>query len=170
MEEDFAAIGDVAFSPSPPLAAHSPRSESTPLWTPAQEQAALDAYNCALADNYIYDLMRLFASAVRALGMFDCHACLEELDQLPEVHQRSSTVMAMVGRARYEMADYMKASGLHLFPPMFVANLRVPPRRNDSFTLLGLWTRIAFGIWKSILLLFGICNGMCNCLSLLRSC
>lgn len=53
--------------------------------------------------------MRLFASAVRSLAMYDCTSCLEELDQLPEVHQRSSSVLAMVGRARYEMADYMKA-------------------------------------------------------------
>ena len=118
MDEDSTAFGDPAISPSPPPIPHSPRSESSPLpplWTPAQEQAALDTYHCALADNYIYDLMRLFASAVRALAMYDCDACLEELDQLPEAHQRSSSVMAMVGRARYEMADYMKVSNPSLF-------------------------------------------------------
>lgn len=115
MDEDYAAIGDVAYSPSPPSAAHSPRSEGSPgpsAWTAMHEQAAQEAYDIARADNYIYDLMRLFASAVRALAMYDCTACLDELDQLPDVHQQSSSVMAMMGRARYEMADYIKVSNL----------------------------------------------------------
>lgn len=108
MEEDYGAFNDVLNSPSPP---HSPRSEGSPApsgWTAAQYKAAQEAYDLAHAEKYIYDLMRLFASAVRSLAMYDCTACLEELDQLPDVHQRSSSVLAMVGRARYEMADYMK--------------------------------------------------------------
>lgn len=56
--------------------------------------------------------MRMFARSVRALAMHDCASCLEELDQLPQEHQRSSSVMAMVGRARYEMAEYMKVRSL----------------------------------------------------------
>lgn len=114
MEEDYGAFNDVLNSPSPPSVAHSPRSEGSPApsgWTAAQEQAAQEAYDIAQAEKYIYDLMRLFASAVRSLAMYDCTGCLEELDQLPEVHQRSSTVLAMVGRCRYEMAEYMQVRG-----------------------------------------------------------
>ena len=113
MEDDFAAFGDVARSPSPP-STHSPRSDQSaqPAWTAAQEQAAQEAYDTSRADNYIYDLMRLFASAVRALAMYDCKSCLAELDELPEVHQRSSSVMAMVGRARYERGEYMTVTSL----------------------------------------------------------
>ena len=81
-------------------------------WTAAQEQAAQEAYEIARADLYIYDLMRLFASAMRALATYDCIACCEELDRLPERQQRSASVMTMVGRARYELAEYVKASTL----------------------------------------------------------
>lgn len=122
MDDDYAAFGDVAYSPSPPSIAQSPRSEGSPvpLWTAAQEQAAQEAYDIALADNYIYDLMRLFASSVRSLAMYDCNGCLEELDQLPDAYQRSSSVMAMSGRARYEMADYIK-----VVSPFFLASNRL---------------------------------------------
>lgn len=105
------AYAEAYQSPSPPSVAHSPRSEGSPVptaWTAAQEQAAQEAYEVALADIYIYDLMRLFASAARALAMFDCDTCLEELNKIPEVHQRSPWVMAMAGRAHYEKTDYIK--------------------------------------------------------------
>ena len=89
---------------------HSPRSEEAPVpvWTPEMEQAANEAYNVALADMYIYDLMRLFASCVRLLAMYDCEACLAEIDLLPRNHQQTVSVIIMIARARYEQADYMK--------------------------------------------------------------
>ena len=80
------------------------------MWSAAQEQAAQEAYEIARADLYIYDLMRLFACAVRALGTYDCIGCCEALDRLPERQQRSASVMALVGRARYELAEYVKVS------------------------------------------------------------
>jgi anaphase-promoting complex subunit 3 len=99
------------------MAAHSsaasPRSDesggpsTSGGWTVSQEQAAQDAYDVELADQYIYDLMRLFASATRSLAMYDTMLCMEELDKLPHKHQRSPLVMAMVGRAHYERTDYM---------------------------------------------------------------
>ena len=93
---------------------HSPRSEEAPapIWTPEMEQAANEAYNVALADMYIYDLMRLFASCVRLLAMYDCEACLAEIDLLPRNHQQTVSVIIMIARARYEQADYMKVSSL----------------------------------------------------------
>jgi len=50
--------------------------------------------------------MRLFASATRALAMYNTALCMEELDKLPHVHQRSPYVMVMVGKAHYERTDY----------------------------------------------------------------
>ncbi|KAI0262925.1 hypothetical protein BC834DRAFT_367675 [Gloeopeniophorella convolvens] len=111
-EDELLPSGDAAHSPSPQSIAHSPRSEASPApsnWTASQEQAAQEAYEIELADQYIYDLMRLFASATRALAMYDTALCMEELDKLPHVHQRSPYVMAMVGKAHYERTDYTSA-------------------------------------------------------------
>ncbi|KAI9508481.1 TPR-like protein [Russula earlei] len=104
--------GDVAHLQSPQSIAQSPRSDTSPApsnWTASQEQAAQEAYEVELADQYIYDLMRLFASATRALAMYNTGLCMEELDKLPHVHQRSPYVMAMVGKAHYERTDYTSA-------------------------------------------------------------
>ena len=38
--------------------------------------------------------------------MYNTALCMEELDKLPHVHQRSPYVMAMVGKAHYERTDY----------------------------------------------------------------
>ncbi|KAA1471266.1 TPR-like protein [Dentipellis sp. KUC8613] len=112
MEEDPTARGEAAYSHSPTSLANSPHSDVSPApsnWTAAHEQAAQEAYETELADQYIYDLMRLFASATRALAMYDTQLCLDELEKLPHVHQRSAYVMAMVGRAHYERTDYTSA-------------------------------------------------------------
>ena len=98
--------GEVAFSLSPPSIAHSPRSELSPApsnWTAA---AAQETYELELAEQYIYDLMRQFASATRALSLYDCSKCIAELEKLPHVHQMSAGVLAMVGRAHYERLEY----------------------------------------------------------------
>lgn len=109
MAEELFPTGEVAYSQSPPSIAHSPRSEVSPSpsnWTAAHEQAAQDDYEGELADYYIYNLIRRFASATRALAMYDCQQCLAELGQLPQAHQYSPWVLAMVGRAHYEKSDY----------------------------------------------------------------
>ncbi|KAJ7940806.1 hypothetical protein B0H13DRAFT_1940027 [Mycena leptocephala] len=90
MDEDFQA----AYSPSPPPIAHSPRSE---------------AYECELAEQYLYDLVRHFASATRALSLYDSPKCLAELEKLPYVHQTTPWVLAMIGRAHYEQLEYSNA-------------------------------------------------------------
>ena len=99
----------MAYSPSPPSAALSPRSEASPspsTWTSAQEQAAQEEYENEQAEQYIYELVRRFARAARALATYDCRKCLDELEQLPHAHQNSCTVIAMLGRAHYERQDF----------------------------------------------------------------
>ncbi|KAG6897293.1 hypothetical protein C0992_002735 [Termitomyces sp. T32_za158] len=113
-EEDvFTAGSEAAYPPSPSSnAPHSPRSEVSPSpsnWTAAQEQAAQEEYDAELAELYVYNLTRKFASALRALALYDCQGCLMELEQMPPVHQASPWVLAMVGRAHYERQDFASA-------------------------------------------------------------
>ncbi|CAL1704161.1 unnamed protein product [Somion occarium] len=44
-----------------------------------------------------------------ALAVYDCRTCLEELETLPSNHQRSAWVMAMVGKAHFELGEYAPA-------------------------------------------------------------
>jgi hypothetical protein len=59
-----------------------------------------------MAEHHLYNLIRKFASATKALAVYDCQKCLSELEQLPHAHQKSPWVLAMVGRAHYEKLDY----------------------------------------------------------------
>lgn len=91
---------------------NSPASEASPgpnNWTPVDEQAAQETYEVELAAYYIYDLVRRFAKATRALSVYDCYTCLTEIGQMPAVHQQSSWVLAMAGRAYYERLEYASA-------------------------------------------------------------
>lgn len=91
----------------------SPESEAAtaPGTHPAsQEPNPMEVYEMQMADYAIYNLMRTFASATRALAMYDCRTCLEELDKLPPAHQRSAWVMATVGKAHYELGEYAAVS------------------------------------------------------------
>ncbi|KAG1754442.1 hypothetical protein EDB19DRAFT_1902589 [Suillus lakei] len=111
-EDDANPHGEVASSTSPTSNAQSPPSETSPApsnWTAANELAAQEAYDSEMADQYIYDLLRRFARATRALSKYDCYSCLMELDQIPLAHQQSSWVLAMVGRAHYERLEYASA-------------------------------------------------------------
>lgn len=99
----------ITFSHSPPSNALSPRSEVSPSpsnWTLAQEQLAQEEYDNELAEHYLYELVRRFARATRALSHYDCLTCLKELEDLPHAHQHSPMVIALVGRAHYERQDY----------------------------------------------------------------
>ncbi|KAF8892565.1 hypothetical protein BD779DRAFT_1509674 [Infundibulicybe gibba] len=112
MEDELIPVGEIAYSHSPPSNTHSPRSEGSPSpgpWTSAHEQIALEEYEAELAEHHLYELLRRFASATRALATFDCQRCLGELEQLPRPHQNSPSVLAMVGRAHYESLDYASA-------------------------------------------------------------
>ncbi|KAE9384512.1 hypothetical protein BT96DRAFT_652027, partial [Gymnopus androsaceus JB14] len=102
--------GEVANSPSPPAIPNSPRSDgSPPSWTPSQEQAAQSAYESQLADKYVYDLMRQFAKATRALAMYQSQKCLDEIELLPRIQQKTPLVLSMVGKAHYDKGEYIAA-------------------------------------------------------------
>ncbi|KAI0831089.1 protein prenylyltransferase [Trametes gibbosa] len=104
--------------PTPALAPASPsglsaHSESPPppsaAWTAEQERAAEEAYAAECVEYKIYNVMRSFASAARALALYDCRLCLDELEKLPAQQQRSASVMGMVGKAHYELGQYPAA-------------------------------------------------------------
>ena len=80
-------------------------------------QAAKEAHEVELADYTIYNLMRMCATAARALAMYECRVCLDALERLPVPHQRSAWVMAMVGKAHYEMGEYSAVSAADRFLP-----------------------------------------------------
>lgn len=100
-----------AFAPTSPMeqSAHTELSPPAP-WTEEQQRAAEEAYQTELADYQIYDVMRKFACAARALALYDCRLCLDELEKLPHQQQRSASVMAMVGKAHYELGQYPAVS------------------------------------------------------------
>ncbi|TFK72166.1 TPR-like protein [Pluteus cervinus] len=111
LDEEALTANELTHTPSPPSNAQSGSegSPSTSNWTSAHEQAAQEEYDAELADYYLYNLTRRFASATRALAMYDSQKCLNELEQLPHAHQSTSWVLAMVGRAHYEKLDYASA-------------------------------------------------------------
>ncbi|KAJ8456169.1 hypothetical protein ONZ45_g18799 [Pleurotus djamor] len=74
-----------------------------------QDQSTQESHAIELADNFLYDLMRRFASAWRALSIYDIQGCISELGQLPHGQQQSPAVLAMAGRAHYEKLDYPSA-------------------------------------------------------------
>jgi len=105
-DDDTLQSGDVPSSTSPRSDISAAPSSG---WTAAQERQAQEIFEQEMADYYVYDLMRQFASAARALSVFDCRKCLVELEKLPLVHQQSPLVLAMVGRAHYERLEYASA-------------------------------------------------------------
>ncbi|KAI1787926.1 protein prenylyltransferase [Ganoderma leucocontextum] len=112
LEEEPGGADQPAFAPPSPLEQHT-HSESSPppsaTWSAEQEQAAQDAYEAELADYHVYEVMRKFASATRAMALYECRVCLDELETLPAQHKRSASVMAMLGKAHYELGQYPEA-------------------------------------------------------------
>lgn len=90
-------------------------SEASPpplaTWSAELEKATQEAYAAELADLQVYEVMRKFASATRAMAMYECRVCLEELETLPAPHKRSASVMAMLGKAHYELGQYPEVCG-----------------------------------------------------------
>ncbi|KAI0708978.1 protein prenylyltransferase [Earliella scabrosa] len=112
VEEEPGGPEQAAFLPASPVA-QSGHPESSPppsgTWTVEEEQAAQEAYELELADYHIYEVMRKFASAARAMALYDCRLCIAELESLPDQHKRSASVMAMLGKAHYELGQYPEA-------------------------------------------------------------
>lgn len=110
---------DVAQSPSTSsVAPQSPRSEASPA--PAFDAAAQEALEFQAADDYIYELMRVFARATRAMAQYKCMQVIQELELLPQEQQNSPSGLVLIARANYEMVDYAKV------------NLHVPFRHIES--------------------------------------
>lgn len=59
-----------------------------------------------IAECIVYNTMRSCARAFRAFASYDLQKCLDELEGLDAVQQRTPWVMALVGRAEYEKGDY----------------------------------------------------------------
>lgn len=113
MDEDMPAESPNSASVS--SLAHSPRSDASPApsnLTAAQEQIAQETIEFEAADNYIYELMKIFARATQNLACYRCQAAVDELDRLPDDQQKSPSVMILVGRAQYELNEYAKVSSV----------------------------------------------------------
>ena len=59
-----------------------------------------------IAECIVYNTIRSCARAFRAFASYDLQKCLNELEELDAVQQRTPWVMALVGRAEYEKGDY----------------------------------------------------------------
>jgi anaphase-promoting complex subunit 3 len=97
---------------SAPAHSQTQTAPTGPVWTADEEKTATDEYWAAMADNAVYDLMRHFAEATRALALFDVGECVSVLDRLPVVHQRSPWAMIMLGKAHYEKTEYAEVGCL----------------------------------------------------------
>lgn len=98
-----------AQSPSASSVAQSPRSEASPAPSQLFDAAAQEQLEFQAADDYIYELMRIFARATRSMARYECSQVIQELEQLPQEQQNSPSVLALIARAHYEMVDYAKA-------------------------------------------------------------
>jgi anaphase-promoting complex subunit 3 len=81
-------------------------------WEIAQQHLA-EQHAVTEADAYILELVRIFARAVQAMARFQCEEVIEQLDLLPLEQQYSPTVMTLLGRAFFEMLDYVKVCRRH---------------------------------------------------------
>lgn len=122
-------------------------------WEVAQQHAA-EQQAVADADAYILELVRIFARAVQAMARFQCEDVIEQLDLLPLEQQYSPTVMTLLGRAFFEMLDYVKVI------TTFYASVNTADknsRLNDVLRRLASTILIDTKIWICTLRSFGIC-------------
>jgi hypothetical protein len=102
-------LGD-ALSPSSGSIAHSPRSDSTENLHAGSTSSQETKNNIAVADRYVFDLMKAFAKAQYHLSKYECKAALDCLDRLPQNQQMSPTAMITVAKAHYELVEYVPVS------------------------------------------------------------
>ena len=89
MDEEGAVFGESNLVPVPPSRDRSP------------DDRAMEIAECI-----VYNTTRLCARAFRAFSSYDLQKCLDELEGLDVVQQRTPWVMALVGKAEYEKGDY----------------------------------------------------------------
>lgn len=164
-EEESNANGEIAEPTALTPGALSPRLEDSPpaaaAWSSQQEKQAQEEYENEMAEHYLYELVRRFASAARRSALYDCKACLKELEQLPVAHQRSTSVLIMVGKMTYEQQDYAAVGTLIFLAAPLIADswIRTCSQREHS-EVLASSNHIVCGIWKSTPRCCGTCNGV----------
>ncbi|KIY66286.1 TPR-like protein [Cylindrobasidium torrendii FP15055 ss-10] len=97
--------GEPAYSPSPPNA-QSPPSERS-------QSPAHDTYDLEVADWTIYDLMRRFAHAARALAVYDLDVCIQHVQAMTDSDRLSPYALSVAGRALFEKCEYAKAEKIY---------------------------------------------------------
>lgn len=151
---------DIVYSPSPPPGSH--HSEQSPP-RPSHDQLSQQRFEEDQAEFYIYDLLRRFARAVRALAHYQCQMCIDELNELSPRHQQSAYVLGLVGRAHYEKLDY---ASVHSPQQLQLCNALIEfcsHRRNVLSKVSGHWTHTGCGTWRFTLLFYGIYNAAWSC-------
>jgi len=98
MDEEGSALDESNPAPVSPSRTRSPDDAS------ARPQS--DDYAMGIAECTVYNTMRSCARAFRAFASYDLQRCLDELEGLDVVQQRTPWVLALVGRAEYEKGDY----------------------------------------------------------------
>ena len=96
----------------------SPSRTRSPVGTSTRRQSEDRAME--IADCVIYNTMRSCARAFRAFSSYDLQKCLDELEGLDAVQQRTPWVMALVGRAEYEKGDYAAVRQFETFVRFFL--------------------------------------------------
>jgi anaphase-promoting complex subunit 3 len=111
MDDEGSAIDESNPAPASPSRTRSPDDTST--------RRQSDDHAMEIAECIVYNTMRSCARAFRAFANYDLQRCLDELEGLDAVQQRTPWVMALVGRAEYEKGDYAAVrwfmSSTHLF-------------------------------------------------------
>ena len=109
MDEESSAFDESSPAPFPPSRARSPDCSST--------DRAMEIAECI-----VYNTMRSCARAFRAFSSYDLQKCLDELEALDAIQQRTPWVMALVGRAEYEKGDYAAVSLFATSIPFFLTD------------------------------------------------
>ncbi|KAF9792339.1 hypothetical protein BJ322DRAFT_1206970 [Thelephora terrestris] len=98
MDEEGSGLDESKAAPVPPSGTRSSEDKSTRQQSGDREMET--------AECIVYNTMRSCARAFRAFTCYDLQRCLDELEGLDAVQQRTPWVMALVGRAEYEKGDY----------------------------------------------------------------
>ena len=77
--------------------------------------------NIAVAERYVFDLMKVFGRAHYHLSKYECKAAIECLDRLPQSQQMAPSVLILIAKAHYELVEYAQVhaaafyslSGIH---------------------------------------------------------
>ncbi|KAG8787812.1 anaphase-promoting complex subunit cdc27 [Serendipita sp. 397] len=96
-------------SPSSGSIPQSPPSDSTENINVGSTSSQDAKYNEAVADRYVFDLMKILAQAQYNLSRYQCRAAIGSLEKLPQNQQMAPSVMIMYARAYYELVEYTRA-------------------------------------------------------------